>query len=294
MSSEIEVVTVTPELLREWGLPDGGDSKYSRGQVLVVGGDARSPGAAMLAGTASLRVGAGRLTLAVAASVAPHVAVGLPECGVIPLEETNAGHIGGRSAADAVAGDLADADAVLIGPGLDDIDEAAALLGALGDRGVSDGCTILDAYALGALSRTPALGDGFTGPLILTPNKDEASLLLGRDLDDLASDCLELAGTFDAVVACHGIIASPDGAVWHIGTGSGGLGTSGSGDVLSGAVAGFCARGVEPAQAAVWASYAHAVAGDRLAVRVGPLGYLAGELLSELPQVLVEVGPLAR
>jgi len=290
MSSEIEVVTVTPELLREWGLPGGGESKYSRGQVLVVGGDARSPGAAMLAGTAALRVGAGRLTLAVAASVAPHVAVALPECGIVALDETEAGHVDGAAVASAVARDLEGADAVLIGPGLDDIDEAAALLGAVA-AGAAGGSTILDAYALGALSREPALGDGFTGPLILTPNKDEAALLLGRALgDDLASDALELARAFDAVIACHGVIADPEGGVWRIGTGASGLGTSGSGDVLSGAVAGFCARGVEPARAAVWASYAHTVAGDRLAVRVGPLGYLAGELLGELPQVLVEVG----
>lgn len=288
MSSELEVVTVTPELLRQWGLPDGGESKYSRGQVLVVGGDARSPGAAMLAGTAALRVGAGRLTIAVAASVATHVAVALPECGVVPLAETDAGHIDGAAVAAAVSRDLHAADAVLIGPGLDDIDEAAALLDALG--GPRDSATILDAYALGALSRSPSLADGFTGPLILTPNTDEAALLLGRDLDDLASDCLEIAEAFDAVVTCHGVTADPDGGLWRIGTGASGLGTSGSGDVLSGAVAGFCARGVDPAQAAVWASYAHAVAGDRLAVRVGPLGYLAGELLGELPQVLVEVG----
>jgi ADP-dependent NAD(P)H-hydrate dehydratase len=219
--------------------------------------------------------------------VSPHVAVGLPECGVVPLVETNAGHIDGAAVASAVAHDLEGADAVLIGPGLDDIDEAAALLQAVDVAGAS---VILDAYALGALSREPALGDGFTGPLILTPNTDEAALLLGRDLDDLASDCLELAGALDAVVSCHGIIAEPGGQVWRIGTGASGLGTSGSGDVLSGAVAGFCARGVEPAHAAVWASYAHAVAGDRLAVQVGPLGYLAGELLGELPRVLVEVG----
>jgi NAD(P)H-hydrate repair Nnr-like enzyme with NAD(P)H-hydrate dehydratase domain len=92
------------------------------------------------------------------------------------------------------------------------------------------------------------------------------------------------------VVSCYGYVADPEGLVWRIGTGASGLGTSGSGDVLSGAVAGFCARGVETARAAVWASYAHAASGDRLAVRVGPMGYLASELLGELPQVLVEVG----
>ena len=72
---------VTPNLLREWSLPDTGGSKYGRGQVLVIGGAAKTPGAAMLSATAALRVGGGRLTLAVARSVALHVAVALPESG---------------------------------------------------------------------------------------------------------------------------------------------------------------------------------------------------------------------
>ncbi|MCU1405058.1 MAG: hypothetical protein JWQ43_1361, partial [Glaciihabitans sp.] len=81
----------------------------------------------------------------------------------------------------------------------------------------------------------------------------------------------------------------PDGNGWRMGTGTVGLGTSGSGDVLAGAVAGLCARGASPAQATVWATHVHAAAGDRLAVQVGPLGFLASELLGQLPRVLVEI-----
>jgi ADP-dependent NAD(P)H-hydrate dehydratase len=290
MSSEPETVAVTPELLRDWGLPDGGGSKYDRGQVLVVGGAARSPGAALLAGTAALRVGAGRLSLAVARSVAVQVAVALPESGVASLEETADGHIDGRAIGEELFDDVRGADAVLVGPGLDDIDEAADLLQTLSGEVRADAVTVLDAFALGALSRRPSVRDGLAGSLVLTPNKEEAAHLLGRDIRDLTSDTRELAQRFRAVVCCYGIIADPQGVAWRIGTGASGLGTSGSGDVLAGAVAGFCARGVRPDRAAVWASYAHAVAGDRLAVRVGPLGYLARELLGELPRVLVEVG----
>lgn len=283
MSSE---KVVTADLLRQWALPDGGESKNSRGSVVVVGGAARSPGAALLAGTASLRVGAGRLTLAVAESVSVHIAVALPECGVVPLTETADGHVAGDSLA-AAARDLESADVVLVGPGLDDIEQAIAMLEQLSPA--MSCALVLDAFALGALSQRPELRDALPDRVILTPNLEEAALLLGRDLDDVGDAVAELADRYRAVVTCHGHIAATDGA-WLIGTGASGLGTSGSGDVLAGAIAGFTARGVEPARAAVWGSHVHAVAGDRLAVRVGSLGYLAGELLAELPRVIVEVG----
>jgi NAD(P)H-hydrate repair Nnr-like enzyme with NAD(P)H-hydrate dehydratase domain len=79
---------------------------------------------------------------------------------------------------------------------------------------------------------------------------------------------------------------SPDGRAWREEAGGIGLGTSGSGDVLAGLVGGMLARGADPAQAAVWGQYLHAAAGDRLAARVGRLGFLARELLDEVPPVL--------
>jgi ADP-dependent NAD(P)H-hydrate dehydratase len=284
---------ITPNLLREWTLPGGGDSKYGRGQVVVVGGALRSPGAAQLAGLAALRVGAGRLTLAVARSVAPHVAVAVPESGVAPLAETDGGHVAGTSVRD-IADDLSSADVVLVGPGLDDADEAEALLRELPDLLGDDTILALDAYALGVLPKVEEIAQTFANRLVLTPNTSEADRLLERDSDedadtDLVADTLAIARRYRAVVSCHNVIAHPDGRVWQSGTGHSGLGTSGSGDVLAGAITGLCARGAEPAQAAVWASHAHAAAGDRLSVRVGPLGFLARELLDELPLILVEV-----
>ena len=98
--SDVAAVTaptvVTPALLRGWALPEVGSSKYGRGQVLVVGGARGTPGAAMLAAVASLRAGAGRLTLAVGESVAVAVAVAIPESGVVGLPETSSGSVRGR------------------------------------------------------------------------------------------------------------------------------------------------------------------------------------------------------
>lgn len=283
---------VTPTLLRSWPLPDTGGSKYGRGQVVVVGGAARTPGAAVLGAIAALRVGAGRLTIALAASVAPHVSVAVPECGVVPLDETSDGHVRGGSV-EAAADDLAGADAVLVGPGLDDADEAASLLRHLPGLVAEDAVVVLDAFALGVLVDLPEVAEAFRDRLVLTPNSGELGRLLGRDPaeggEGAEDDAREVARRYGAVVSAMSLVAAPDGRTWRSGTGHGGLATSGSGDVLSGAIAGLAARGCDPAQAAVWATQAHATAGDRLSVQVGPMGFLARELLDELPRVFVEL-----
>lgn len=297
---------VTPTLLRNWPLPGGGSGKEDRGSVLVIGGARKTPGAALLAGLAALRAGAGRLTLGVAESAAIQLAVALPESGVVGLAETAAGSVRGDGVG-ALAETLQKAAAVLVGPGLDNEEEAARLLRDLlrleaevnrpeeDDGGASDGVEaslptmVLDAYALGCL---PPMVDElrpWAGRLILTPNTKEAGILLGRDVKDLTADVTEIAGKFQAVVTCQGVIAAPEGGLWEITTGYGGLGTSGSGDVLAGAVAGIKARGTTSAQAACWATHLHAAAGDRLASRLGSLGYLARELADELPPLMMEL-----
>jgi hydroxyethylthiazole kinase-like uncharacterized protein yjeF len=263
--------------------------------VLVVGGGRRTPGAVLLAGTAALRVGAGRVTLAVAESVAVQLAVTLPEAGVVGLPETPDGSVGDAGLEDLLE-DYDSADVVLIGPGLDDIGQTEALLRGLlrhdsaresGDAPV----LVLDAYALGALPRLADDLSPWAGRLILTPNPTEAGILLGRDPGDVASDAVDIAGKYEAVVSCQGVIAGPPGAEdhWEITTGYGGLGTSGSGDILAGAIAGLRARGTSDVQAACWGTHLHATAGDRLASRVGSLGYLARELADELPPLMMEL-----
>ena len=294
---------VTPTLLRDWPLPAGGSGKDDRGSVLVIGGARMTPGAALLAGVAALRSGAGRLTLAVAESVAIQLAVALPEAGVLRLPETASGTVKGSSAAAVLAAPVEAADAVLIGPGLDDKEEATALLRGLlkVPAGKQPPAIILDAFALGSLPELAGELGPWAGRLILTPNVTEAGILLGHDAGELARDVPELAEKYGAVVSCQGVIAGPGGAagkagggagasLWEITTGHSGLGTSGSGDVLSGTIAGLRARGTTDAQAACWGTHLHAAAGDRLASRLGGLGYLARELTEELPPLMMELG----
>ena len=272
---------VTAQLLREWGLPDPGDSKKSRGRVIVIGGSRRSPGAVLLAGEAALRVGAGRLGLVVPASIDAQLGVVLPEAAVFALPQRAADPL-----EDDVRGELDSADAVLLGPGFDDPDETRETLLRVVEADV--GCLVLDAFALGILSEVPR--GKLPRRLILTPNEEEAAILLELDLsDDRIADVTEIARRFDAVVNCYGTVCASDGRVWQNEEGGPGLGTSGSGDVLAGAIAGFAARGLEDPAAAVWGSWTHARADQRLTARIG-LGYLSRDLAGELTPALAEVG----
>ena len=282
---------VTPALLRDWPLPPPGEDKGARGSVLVAGGAADTPGAALLAGLAALRAGAGKLQLAVAAPVAPALAVAVPEALVRSLRHTASGSV--RAGAVAELADLLEkADVVCVGPGLDDGDEATGLVAAIAEALPPSTRVVLDAYALGALPARPEVAKALAGRLVVTPNTSEAGILLEREApgsDETADAAREIAARYGCVVALRSAVATPEGRLWVGGSGQAGLGTSGSGDVLAGIVAGLLARGAEPAQAAVWGAHLHATAGERLAARVGPLGYLARELLDETPKVLTEL-----
>lgn len=287
---------LSPALLRAHPLPEPTGGKDARGGVLVLGGARSTPGAVLLAGLAALRVGAGRLTLGVAESVAGALAVTVPEAGVVGLPQGPDGAVAG--AGDGLAGELARADVVVVGPGLDAPEGTLALLRAVVADAPLTTPLVLDAFALGVLHDAPDLRDAVRGRAVLTPNATEAAHLLGedpdaapdegRDADDVPV-AARIADAYGTVVVCAGVVAEPHGRRWRSSTGYSGLGTSGSGDVLAGAVGGLLARGADLAQAACFGVEAHGVAGDRLAAGVGPLGYLARELLDELPRVLVEL-----
>lgn len=276
---------VTPALLRRWRLPkiDEELGKVGRGTVLVVGGCDEIPGAVMLAAVAALRAGAGTVQIATTARSAPHIAIALPETRVIGLPSSRAGHLLAGSTKK-IRDELRAADAVLIGPGMADGVAAKAMVGA-----AREGALVVDAGALEVLKRRRAAQRG----LILTPHGGEMARLLDLDPEEVRERPLEIARAaadrFSAVVVLKGartFIVAPDGASFENTAGNLGLGTSGSGDTLSGVIAGLCARGAEPVQAAVWGVHVHAKAGEVLARRMGPLGYLARELLAEIPGLL--------
>jgi len=291
--SPADPVVVTPALLREWSLPQPGGGKEARGRTLIIGGSRETPGAVLLAAEAALRSGAGKLQVATVSELAPHVAVALPESLVRGLAATSDGAIRASAASEVI--ELArDASSVLIGPGMTDLDESCDFLERLLPELEAD--VVLDALAIARVTAEMTALHHLGGRAVLTPNPKELARTLGIEEDEVSEQpgacASRLASQSRAVVALGGTtswVAAPDGRLWHDETGGSGLGVSGSGDVLAGIVAGLIARGAQADQAAVWATHLHGRAGERLAASVGKLGFLARELLAEVPRVLAEV-----
>jgi ADP-dependent NAD(P)H-hydrate dehydratase len=133
------------------------------------------------------------------------------------------------------------------------------------------------------------------GRVILTPHHGEMSKLAGISADEVENNpqvvAADVARTFNAVVALKGkrtIVMTPGGHCVRFEGGNNGLATSGSGDVLAGLVGGFAARGADPFTAAGWGVFVHGTAGERAATAVAPLGYLARELLPQVPAIVAE------
>ncbi|MBX9930421.1 MAG: NAD(P)H-hydrate dehydratase [Methylobacterium sp.] len=289
-------IELTADRLRELPLPlPEAGSKEERGTLLVVGGSIELPGAALLAGTAALRAGAGRLRIATAASVAVAMAVAMPEARVVGLPEDEGGEIDAGRAEVQVSGLAKKCDAILIGTGMGSSGGTRALTLDLLARHASS--LVLDAGALGGLRENADAMRSRSGHCILTPHAGEMAGLLDIDRDAVETDpagaALEAAGLLQAVVVMKGAetwIVNPEGERWHYAGGGVGLATSGSGDVLAGLIAGLLARGAGPVRAAIWSVFLHGEAGARLARSVGPLGFLAREIAAEVPRLLAEIG----
>ena len=290
-SSLHHCINIDAAMLRAWPLPmpSGDGDKEVRGHVLIVGGSREMPGAVILAATAAMRAGAGKLTIATGNSVAQLVAMAIPEARVLGLTENDEGGF----AADALdrLDPVADRiDAILIGPGMQDEAATALLVAGLLARLDGGASVVLDANAMGVVR-----GDNFRfeQPVILTPHAGEMAHLSGAPKEAIVQDpdrhAAAAAARWNAVVALKGartLIVGAEGERWRHEGGNVGLASSGSGDSLAGIIAGLCARGATLAQAACWGVALHAAAGEVLASRMGLLGYLAREIPAEIPALM--------
>lgn len=285
--------TLELDLLRRFPLPshpDDGD-KEDRGRLLVIAGSRELPGAAVLAGVAGLRAGAGKLQIATAASIAPAIGVTVPEARVVPHRETEEGCISPEEV-EPILEMARSAQAVTIGCGLQHGPPLDRMLDALLASRI-DVPLVLDAAVLGSLSGRADAVRAWNGGAILLPHAGEMARLLGCEREEINADPLRAARTaaerFGAVTLLKGEyshIVSPDGQAFRYRGGGVGLATSGSGDTLAGIVGGLVARGANPLTATLWGVYLHGEAGRRLSIEVGRVGFLAREILDHVPRLM--------
>lgn len=287
---------LTPAVLGAMPLPEppaDGD-KSDRGVVLVVAGGAQLPGVPILTGRSALRVGAGKLRLAAGPDLAVPLGVAVPEARVFATPTTAQGDVS-SDAAEALKTALHGAAAVIVGPGMIDAPNARALTERLLRLNARAGF-VIDAGALPASGRPAGFAALAAGRAVLTPHAGEMAHMLGLTRDAVLADprttAREAAARLQAIVVLKGAtthVATPSGTAWRHDGGVAGLATSGSGDVLSGVIGGLLARGAPPATAALWGVALHAAAGRRLAEAIGPVGFLASDLLAALPKALTEL-----
>jgi hydroxyethylthiazole kinase-like uncharacterized protein yjeF len=265
-------------------------NKGSYGHVLVIGGSLGKAGAAAMAGFSALRVGAGLSTVATARCVLPTVAGFHPEVMTEPLEETEAGTVSLQSLESGRIASLVERKTVLaIGPGISRHRETAAFV-----RGVVQKCDtpmVLDADALNAFEGSAGDLNGRGRSLVITPHPGEMARLTGLSIAEIQTHRVDVAKNFarehQLVVVLKGhrtLIASPDGEVWVNPTGNPGMATGGTGDVLTGMVAGLIAQHLQSVlEATALAVYLHGLAGDLACGKLGEDSLVATDLVRFLP-----------
>jgi len=263
--------------------------KDSKGRILVLAGSRAVPGAALLAATAAMRAGAGKLKIATVESAAMPVAIAMPEAMVLGLAEAADGGFA-AGAVERIAELAEEVDAVVAGPGVRHSDQCKRIADVLLE---SDAALALDVALLETLEPLHERALRRSSTPILLPNAKELASLLDCEPKHVAEDpvgCgVRAAELYRSVVLVKGVtshVVTPAGDCWTYDGGAPGLGVSGSGDVLAGIVGGLLARGAEPINALLWSVWLHGEAGAKLAKKVGPIGFLAREIADEIPALL--------
>jgi ADP-dependent NAD(P)H-hydrate dehydratase len=290
-------IEITPQFLRQIPLPDPkeGDKK-ARGSVLIIAGGRDVPGAALLAGVGAMRAGAGRLQLGISSRHSSALAMAVPEALVRGLSETAAGGVD-PAEIEQLSPLLGEADAVLVGPGMQDEDAITNLIEGLLEASSPAATFVFDARAIKNLYRLREKLKRLEGRLVVTPHAGEMAGLTNLKRSEVEADPLSVArkaaADLNATIVLKGartfVASSMESEQCFCREGNVGLATSGSGDVLAGVITGLLARGASPFVATCWAVYLHARSGDSLSRRVGPLGFLAREILDEVPRLMGEL-----
>jgi len=281
-------------MVKDWVLPRQSEShKGTYGHVLVIGGSPGMTGAVMMTSLAALRSGAGLVTAALPESLVTILESAVMEVMSRPLLETNDGCIS-LDSLPAIENMLGIASVCVIGPGMSRYREANPILRyVLENSGVP---VLIDADGLNALEGDTSILKDRQIPIIITPHPGEMSRLTGLSIESIQENRIEAARSFavnyrvTVVLKGHQtVVAAPSGEVFINNNGNPGMATAGSGDVLSGIIAGLVAQGLRALQAAVAGVFIHGHCGDQATHTKGQRGLIAGDLIDHLPHTIREL-----
>lgn len=264
--------------------------KGGTGHLLVVAGAPGKTGAAALSAMSAMRAGAGLVTLGIPESLNPVIEPQVLEAMTIGLRETPAGSLGDE-AADPILALLSDKRCLALGPGIGTDTATNRLVHRLVQE--SPVPVVVDADGLNNLATEPEILINAHSPVILTPHPGEMARLTGTPAADIQADRVgcarRLAEAYKVHVVLKGartVIAQPDGHIHINPTGNPGMASGGMGDVLTGLISGFITQGYPPAAAAQIAVFIHGAAADELSRSKGPFGYLASDVMHQLPMTI--------
>jgi NAD(P)H-hydrate epimerase len=268
--------------------PDTHKGDY--GHVLAIAGSRGKTGAAVLTCQAAARVGAGLVTLGIPESLHAIMEQKLTEVMTEPLSEHPTGFLGLDSFKR--IRELMEGKRVLVlGPGLSTNEDTVKLVHAIIQE--SSIPVVVDADGINALGAHPALLQQVDVPVVLTPHPGEMARLAGMSAREVQRDRIAIAKDFAMRYGCYlvlkgarSLLAEPDGSLCINLTGNPGMASGGMGDILTGMIPGFMAQGYDCAASVKLAVFIHGLAGDLLSRERGPVGFIAGDVLGEVPRVL--------
>jgi NAD(P)H-hydrate epimerase len=261
--------------------------KGHTGHLLVIAGSTGKSGAAAMTAVSAMRAGAGLVTLGIPESLNSIMETQVLEAMTAPLPECGYGVLADTAIDDIVK--LADGkNCLAIGPGIGQAEKTRSLVKAVIRR--IDMPIVIDADGLNNIAGQTQLLKKRKAPTVLTPHPGEMARLIGTDAAEVQQNRLACARDFATHFGVHvvlkgaaTVIAHPDGSAYLNVTGNPGMASGGMGDVLTGVLAGFITQGFTLKAAAHAAVYLHGAAADTLAQTIGPIGYLAGEVMGAIP-----------
>ncbi len=290
--SDIQVnILEAAEVRKAFPPRDPNTHKGTYGHVLVVAGSPGKSGAAMMTGNSALRSGAGLVTVAIPASLNIPLEIATFEVMTVSLPETENGGISAEACQDIMAASDKK-QAAAIGPGLSTHPSTVELV-----HNLISGLAIpmvIDADGINAIAQQPDVLLQANAPIIVTPHPGEmARLAPGAHIQenriDVAQETARKYNVFLVLKGIRTVVASPDGDVYINPTGNPGMATGGTGDVLTGVIAGLLAQGMTPLDAATTGVFLHGLAGDLAAEEKGEYGLIAGDLMNTIPAAIQRV-----